>query len=113
MSDKILNHNGYCGTIEIDIGHNRLFGSVLFINDVVAYKGDTPAELKAAFEQAVDRYLEKCAKKNVSPDKPFNGSFNVRFPPELHRMAALTAARSSRSLNDFVRECVQNGVDQH
>ena len=110
VSDKTLSYKGYCGSIEISIEDNCLFGKILFINDLVSFEGNTPSELRTAFEQAVDHYLQKCAQKNVSPDKPFSGSFNIRIAPELHREASIKAAIAGTTLNDFVRECIETCV---
>lgn len=110
MSDKTLSHKGYCGTIEISIEDNCLFGKILFINDLVTYEADTPSKLQTAFEGAVEHYLQKCASENVAPDKPFSGSFNIRIAPELHREASMKAAIAGTTLNDFVRECIETCV---
>lgn len=46
-------------------------------------------EIKTAFEEAVDDYVETCKEVNKKPEKSFKGSFNVRIPSELHKDAAL------------------------
>jgi predicted HicB family RNase H-like nuclease len=108
MTDKTLSYKGYCGSIKISLDDDCLYGEILFINDLVTYEATHPAELEQQFKNAVDYYLEKCRQDGTSPDKPFNGSFNVRFSPELHRAAGMEAARNGQSLNDFVKECVEH-----
>lgn len=108
MSDKTLNHRGYCGSIEFSIEDSCLYGKILFITDLVTYEAETILGLSKAFEEAVDFYLAKCEQVGLIADKPFSGTFNVRFDPELHRSAAIAAAKKGASLNDFVRECVEH-----
>ncbi|HWW06502.1 type II toxin-antitoxin system HicB family antitoxin [Collimonas sp.] len=110
MSDKVLNHRNYSGSIEISIEDGCLHGEILFINDLVSYEAENVRELQTAFEDAVDVYLDKCQREGLEPDKPCSGTFNVRLTPELHRNASLAAARKGQSLNDFVKDCVSDGV---
>lgn len=76
---KSLKHKGYVGSSNISLEDNCLYGKIEFINDLVTYEGQTPEELKAAFIEAVDDYIETCKELEQAPEKPFKGSFNVRF----------------------------------
>lgn len=97
-----LKYKGYVGSIEVDLEANLLFGKLLHIRDLVNYEAPNPADLKTAFEEAVDDYLADCAAEGVEPDTPFKGQFNVRIAPNLHRELAVAAKRDDRSLNDYV-----------
>jgi predicted HicB family RNase H-like nuclease len=110
MSDKILSHKNYSGSIEVSLEDGCLHGEILFINDLISYESETVAGLQAAFQEAVDFYLDKCRREGLEPDKPCSGTFNVRLSPELHRNASVAAARNGQSLNDFVKDCVSKGV---
>lgn len=110
MGDKTLSHKGYYGSIEMSIEDERLFGEVLFINDLINYEGATLAELKASFAEAVDEYLADCEKNGEFPEKPFSGTFNVRLSQDLHRSACVKAAVSGVSLNEFIRGAVELAV---
>jgi predicted HicB family RNase H-like nuclease len=112
MSDKVLNHNGYVGSIDMSLEDNCLYGKILHINDLINYEGRTPEELKQAFVAAVDFYLQKCKEKGLNPDKPFSGSFNVRMTSELHRSAFIQAACSGIALNEFVKNAVEFAVSE-
>ena len=46
--------------------------------------------------------LLMCIKKNITPEQPFKGSFNVRVGRDLHRQIALEAARRGVSLNSLI-----------
>lgn len=99
---KTLSYQGYEGTIEVDMDEGVCRGKLLFIHDLVTYVAETPKLLRKAFEEAVDDYLATCEELGRSPKKPFRGSFNVRVPPQLHRDAALRAARDDVALNEVL-----------
>ena len=64
-------------------------------------------ELKQAFENSVDDYLEFCRSRGEDPEKPFSGKFLVRVPPEVHRQIMAEARRQGKSLNAYVLEKLQ------
>src|SRR6185295_4965735 len=55
-------------------------------------------ELKKAFRDSVDDYLEFCARRGEQPDKPYSGQFVTRIPPELHRRLNIAASGIGRAL---------------
>lgn len=106
MTKPLLSHLGFHGTAEVSYEDDCLHGKVLFIDDLITYEGGTPAELKAAFVDAVDRYLAYCERTGKPANKPYSGTFNIRTGPEIHREACKVAAQNEQSLNDFVRDCI-------
>ncbi|VWC65423.1 HicB family protein [Burkholderia lata] len=106
--DRVFEHKGYVGSIDFSLEDKTLHGKILFINDLVNYEGENLDELKKAFIEAVEFYLDTCAEEGVEPDKPCSGTFNVRIPPALHRSAQVEAARRGLTLNDFIRQSVDN-----
>lgn len=70
MSNKTLNYKGYSGSVEVSIEDDCLHGSLLSIHDLVTYEADSPAALEQAFRNAVQHYLDKCARVGLTPDKP-------------------------------------------
>jgi predicted HicB family RNase H-like nuclease len=107
MSQQLLTHNGYHGSIEFSIEDGVLHGKVLDINDLVTYEAENLPALQKAFAEAVENYLVQCRALGVDPNKPYSGTFNVRLTAELHKLAALCAARKGTSLNEFVRTVVE------
>ena len=79
-----LSYKGYTAKIEFDPDDNILFGNIVGIRDTVGFNGETVAELKDAFREAVDFYLESCEKYGRVPDKPFSDKFDVRVESSLH-----------------------------
>src|SRR4051812_48193477 len=107
MSDFMAEYKGYIGSVhysaEDEIFHGKLEG----IRDLVTYEGTDAANLKHAFHEAVDDYLETCRKKNKAPDTPFKGTFNVRVGASLHKRAAHYAAEHNRKLNSVISEALE------
>ncbi len=64
------------------------------------------------FEQSIDNYLELCDKIGKNPDKEFKGNFNVRIPPEMHKKAALLAARQKITLNQYVIKAINQSIEE-
>lgn len=108
MSDKVLKYKGFIGSAEVDTEDDTLRGKLLHINGLVTYIANTPAGLKAEFEAAVDDYLKFCDEEGVEPEKPYQGSFNVRVGKDLHKKAAKAASEEGVSLNEFVVACIRD-----
>ena len=73
-----------------------------FIRALISYEGSNAKELRQDFHDGVDDYLAMRQKKNIEPEQPFKGSFNVRVGRDLHRQIALEAARRDVSLNSLI-----------
>ena len=81
-----------------------------FVADVITFQGRTVKELKKAFKESVDDYLEFCEERGEKPDKPFSGKFVVRISPELHHKVYVKAQESGKSLNSWVNEVLDKTV---
>ena len=112
MSKVEMKHKGFTGSYEISFEDDCLHGRVLFIDDLISYEGSTPAELKQAFMNAVDRYVDYCEKTGKPPNKPYSGTFNVRVGPELHRIAVRCAQQRGMTLNELTTRALQAAVEQ-
>jgi predicted HicB family RNase H-like nuclease len=106
-----LTHKGYIGIVSFSADQELLVGKVHGINDLVTFEGTSVRELKKSFKDAVDDYLDACAKLKKEPNKTFKGTFNVRLSPELHQKAAITASRRGLTLNDFVKKAISFALE--
>ena len=104
-------YKGYCGKAQYDREANTFHGEVVGVRDVVTFEGRTPAELRKAFRGSVDDYLDFCASRKESPEKPFSGKFMTRINPELHRTLAAMAELADKSLNQFICDHLQAIAD--
>ena len=105
MTD-ILEYKNYFATVHFDADDEVFHGKIIGINDLVSFEGTTVKDLKIAFHEAVEDYLETCKELGKEPEKAYKGSFNVRIPSELHREAARMASLNNVSLNDFIRQAL-------
>jgi predicted HicB family RNase H-like nuclease len=107
---KNLEYKGYTGSIEYSKEDDLLFGKVLGVRGLISYEGKTGNELENDFKEAIVTYLSDCNEKEIAPEKPFKGSFNVRVSAELHQKAALLAKEEKMSLNSFVAESIRERI---
>ncbi len=105
-----LKYKQYLATVEYSTEDEVFYGKLFGINDLVTFEGASVKEIKSAFEEAVDDYIETCKELNKKPEKSFKGSFNVRVPSELHKDAAFIAVQNNMSLNDFVKGAIQYAI---
>jgi predicted HicB family RNase H-like nuclease len=70
----------------------------------VGFHADTVEDLRAAFHEAVEDYLETCASVGKDPQKAYSGQVMFRVDPEVHRKAALAAELAGKSLNQWAEE---------
>src|SRR5450759_480385 len=108
----MMDYKGYIGKVEIDDEVCILFGEVIKVRDVITFEGASVDEIQKAFRESVDDYLDFCAQRNESPEKPFSGKFVVRLPAELHRQAYIQAKLADKSLNGWVTEVLQNALQE-
>ena len=87
-----------------------MFGKVIGIKSLLSYEGASVVELEQDFQNTVDNYLEDCKQRDVKPEQPYKGTFNVRISPELHRNIAVYAMEHKKSLNAAVEEAIGNMV---
>lgn len=97
-----MEYRGYTGTVEYSERDECLFGRIAGINDIVTYEGQSVAEIRRAFEETVDWYLEECAAGGKQPDKPFSGNVVLRFAPELHARLETQAMETGISLDELL-----------
>ena len=107
---NIMRYKGYSARIEYDDDDGIFIGRVAGIQDGVGFHADTVGELRAAFHEAVEDYIETCAKIGKKPQKAFSGQVMFRVSPEVHRKAVLAAELSGKSLNQWAEEVLDRAA---
>lgn len=105
-----MTHKGYAAQIEYSDEDQCFIGHIAGIKYVVGFHGESVSELRAAFEEAVDDYLETCARLNRLPQKPYSGKLMLRIPPEIHAAVAVAAEVSGKSINQWAAEKFADAV---
>ncbi len=108
--NNVMTFKGYSARIEYDDEDAILFGQIAGIRDGVGFHADNVEDLRTAFHEAVDDYLETCAKVGKEPQKPYSGKMMFRVSPEVHRKAALAAELSGKSLNQWAEEVLDRAA---
>ncbi len=105
-----MTYKGYSARIDYD-DEDRLFvGRIAGIRDGVGFHADTVDGLRAAFEEAVDDYVETCRRIGKEPQKAYSGQMMFRVSPDLHREAALAAELAGKSLNQWAEDVLSGAV---
>ncbi len=93
-----MTYKGYSARVEFDDEDGLFVGRVAGLRDGVNFHGETVEDLRAAFREAVDGYIDVCARVGKTPQKPFSGQLMVRVDPAVHARAALAAELAGMSL---------------
>ena len=106
----MLSYKGYTGTVRFDPDEDIFHGEVSGLRDVVTFQGRSVREIKRAFRDSIDDYLELCQESGRSPDKPFSGRLVLRMPTELHRALHDLAAAEQVSLNRAIVRLLETSL---
>jgi predicted HicB family RNase H-like nuclease len=104
----MMEYKGYIGKVEYDDEAGIFHGEVINLRDVITFQGETVEELRLAFRESIEDYLDFCAERGEQPEKPFSGKFILRIPPELHRKIYVRAKTSDKSLNSWVIDVLES-----
>lgn len=102
-----MSYKGYFARIEFDDQDEIFVGRIAGITDIVGFHAESVGALKAAFHEAVDDYVDACAKVGKEPQKPYSGKVMFRVKPETHRKAAIAAELSGKSLNQWAEDVLE------
>ena len=103
----VMTYKGYAARVEFDADDEIFVGHLAGINDIIGFHADSVVELKMAFHDSVDDYIETCAKLGKAPERPYSGKMMFRVPPDVHAKAARAAELSGKSLNQWAEEALR------
>ena len=66
----MLEYKGYTGTVEFDDEIGAFQGEVAHLRDVITFEGISVEELRQAFRDSIDDYVEWCAERGKKAEKP-------------------------------------------
>jgi len=110
---KTMKHKGYSARIEYSDEDSCFVGHIAGIRDIVGFHGEAVSELRAAFEEAVNDYLETCQKLGKQPQKPYSGKLMLRIPPKVHAAVAQAAEVSGKSINQWAADMLDQAAHSH
>jgi predicted HicB family RNase H-like nuclease len=112
QAGAMMEYKGYVGQVTYDDEAGVFLGEVINTRDAITFQGTSVKELRKAFHDSIEEYLAFCQQRGEQPEKPFSGQFVTRISPELHRRISLAASLAGESLNAWVAEKLENGVQQ-
>ncbi|MCR1827244.1 type II toxin-antitoxin system HicB family antitoxin [Pseudomonas oleovorans] len=106
MNAHAMTYKGYAARIEYSDENGLFVGHIAGIRDVVGFHfhGESVQELRTAFEEAVNDYLDTCAQLDRPPQKTYSGKLSLRLGPELHATVAVKAELEHKSINQWVAD---------
>ena len=67
----ILRHGCYEASVEYDVEAGIFHGEVLSLRDVITFQGRSVDDLKRAFADSVEDYLDLCRSRSEPPELPY------------------------------------------
>lgn len=105
-----MSYKGYSARIAYDDEDGIFTGQIAGIRDRVGFHADTVEGLREAFVEAVEDYIDTCARVGKEPQKTYSGQVMFRVSPEVHRRAALAAELSGKSLNQWAEDVLDRAA---
>jgi predicted HicB family RNase H-like nuclease len=109
MKDYLI-HDDFIGSVHFQAEDEIFFGKIEGIDDLITFEGKSVAELKKAFKEAVEDYLDTCNRHGKDIEKSYKGSFNVRISTEMHKKAKRIAIMKGISLNQFIQKAIEDEI---
>lgn len=106
----MMEYKGYLANVQFDDEANIFYGSVTNIRDVITFQGETVNELRQAFSDSVEDYLEFCAERGESPNKPFSGHFVINLSPQQHRQVFNAADKARKKVDRWVVDTLMHAA---
>ena len=106
----MMEYMGYIANVVYDESIGAIHGTVIGLRDVITFEAESVGELEQAFHDSVDDYLEFCAELGREPERSFSGKFNVRVPPDLHRLIVFRAELDNMSMNSWIVRTLASSV---
>lgn len=109
---KNMKYKGYIGQVEFDDEDGVFYGRVEGIRDVVTFQGTSVEEIRQAFWDSVDAYLEFCKEIDKEPDRNFSGEILYRTTPEIHHRIFIEAQDQGKSMSAWISLAVDDKLSR-
>lgn len=109
---NVMTYKGYQARVDFDADDSIFVGRIAGIDDNVGFHADCVKDLFEAFQEAVEDYLETCAKIGKTPEKSYSGNVFLRVPEDIHARAVKAAELAGVSLNEFGEDALEAAVER-
>lgn len=107
---NVMTIGGQQAVIAYDPDIAMFRGEFVGLNGGADFYAADVAGLHREGELSLNAFLDECAKRGIEPRKSFSGKFVLRVAPEVHEAAAIAAAASGASLNQWVAEAIKEAA---
>ncbi len=97
-----MHYKDYTGHVEFDEDAGLFHGEVANIRDVIKFKGTSVGELRAAFAESVQDYLNSCVARGETPQQPKDPDADLR--EELIRTYSAFAKVRAIAMGKYLEE---------
>lgn len=80
MSQGTMRYKGYVGSVQYSDEDGCFIGDVLGVQAMISFEGESVAELRTDFENAIEAYLKSCKERRIKPEKPKPGKITLDLP---------------------------------
>ena len=102
-----MTHEGYTAKVEYSEEDGCFIGRIAGIRAIVGFHADTVADLRQAFQEAVNHYIALALERGQTPEKPFSGRMMLRLPSQIHAKVSVAAERSGMSVNQWATRALE------
>src|SRR5690554_4125112 len=107
---NVMKIGGQQAVINYDPDIEMFRGEFIGLNGGADFYAPDVAGLHREGELSLSAFMDECAKRGIEPRKSFSGKFVLRVAPEVHEAAAVAAAASGESLNQWVADVIQGAA---
>ncbi|MDR2825458.1 MAG: type II toxin-antitoxin system HicB family antitoxin [Deltaproteobacteria bacterium] len=111
MDNNTMKYKDYTALIEFSDEDGCFIGSVIGINDIVSFDGETVDEIRKNFHDMIEHYIAACADEGRKPNTPIS-EVMVPIPPVLYAKIAQKAEYDGVPINTVMETALQKFV-QH
>ncbi len=108
--NNVMVIGGQQAVITYDPDIEMFRGEFIGLNGGADFYASDVAGLHREGETSLSAFMDECEKRGLEPRKNFSGKFVLRVTPEVHQAAAIAAAASGESLNQWVSSAIQEAV---
>jgi len=105
-----MTYKGYAAKIDYSDEDQCFVGRIAGIRDVIGFHADNVADLRIAFEEAVDDYIAYCTEQGREPLRPASGKISLRISPEVHLAINIAAEVSGKSVNQWINDTLSRAA---
>jgi predicted HicB family RNase H-like nuclease len=107
---NVIEIDGHKAVIAFDPELRMLRGEFLGLNGGADFLAEDVEGLFREGRISLKVFLDMCAEKGIDPFREYSGRFNVRLDPRTHEAAAIAAAASNKSLNEWVADAINEAA---